>query len=121
MQSCLEKRSIDERKKELVRSEYTADNQYSVTHPNAMATGDKKGKGTGHKGHTFWLPNCNGSLGVINYSNFDTDIESGAGNSDDNTARNTAMARSLYNPEHPYSEKLIDTSENVKEGQYFVP
>ena len=121
MQSCLEKRSIEERNKEKVRSDYNSDNQYSATHPNALATGDKHGKGTGHKGHTFWLPNCSGSIGIINYSNFDTSVESGAGNSDDNNARKVALTRSLYSNENPYSSKLIDTTENIKDGQYFVP
>lgn len=121
MQSCLEYQSINERNEEIVRNDYNRENQYSVTHPDALATGDKQGKGTGHKGHTFCLPNCKGSIGMINYSNFDTNPESGAGNIDDNNARNTAMARSLYNYENQYSAKIIDTSLNLKEGQYRVP
>ena len=120
MQSCLEKRSIEGRHEMMVRSYYTRDNQYSATHPNALATGDSKGKGTGHKGHTFWLPDCNGTLGVFDYSNFDTAISSGAGNIDDNNARKTALARSMYNGENIYSAKLVDTSKNVREGQYVI-
>lgn len=121
MQSCLEKRSMDERHEEIVRSDYNQYNQYSGTHPDALATGDAQGKGTGHGGHSFWLPNCNGTLGVFNYSNFDTDPDSGAGNDADNEARSTAMARSLYNPTYQYSARLVDTSANVLEGQYRVP
>lgn len=120
MISCLEKVSIEERHEEMVRNDYNRDDQYSATHKNALAGNDTKGKGTGHKGHTFWLPNCNGTLGTFNYSNFDTAISSGAGNVDDRNARLVAMARSMYNPESPYSAKVVDTSRNVMEGQYVM-
>lgn len=120
MQSCLEKRGIDERHVEIVRSDYTRDNQYSATHPDALATGDAQGKGTGHGGHTFWLPDCNGQMGVFNYSNFDTNPASGAGNDVDNETRKTAMARSMFNAEYSYSAKIVDTTKNVREGQYVM-
>ncbi|CCZ11846.1 unknown [Prevotella sp. CAG:1092] len=118
MKTCLEQRSMEERHKEQVRSDYNRENQYNVTHPDALANGDAQGKGTGFGGHSFWLPNCSGSLNMINYSNFDTGISSGAGNNTDNEMRNKALARSLYNQENVYSAKLVDTSENVREGQY---
>lgn len=120
MQSCLEKYSIEERTEELVRSDYTRDNQYSSTHNDALATGDAQGKGTGHGGHTHWLPSCTGTIGTFNYSNFDTLPASGAGNNDDNTARTTAFARSLYNYENQYSSRSVDTSLNVADGQYQI-
>lgn len=120
MQSCLEKRSIEGRHEMLTRSHYTRDNQYSSTHPDALATGDAQGKGTGHGGHTHWLPDCNGTLGIFNYSNFDTAISSGAGNKDDNEARDKALKISMYNSERAYSAKLVDTSKNVREGQYVI-
>lgn len=120
MQSCLERVSIDERHNEIVRSDYQSTNQYSGTHPDALATGDAQGKGTGHGGHTFWLPDCSGTLGIFNYSNFDTNPTSGAGNNVDNETRNTAMARSLYNYENQYSARIIDTTLNVREGQYQI-
>ena len=53
MKSCLEKRSMEERHVEEVRSDYNRENVYSVTHPDALATGDAQGKGTGYGGHTF--------------------------------------------------------------------
>ena len=120
MQTCLEKVSMDSRHTQEVRSDYNRNNQYDVNHPDAKATGDKLGKGVGG-GHTHWLPNCNGTIGVINYSNFITDPSAGAGNDVDNETRETAMARSLYNYENQYSARLIDTSLNVREGQYRVP
>ncbi|MBP5457491.1 MAG: hypothetical protein J6Y37_13445 [Paludibacteraceae bacterium] len=118
MVTCLESVSRQERKEEIVRNDYNAKNQYNAQHKNARATGDSKGKGTGHGGHSHWLPNCKGTLGVFNYSNFDTAYKSGAGNNVDNQTRKVAMARSLYTPNKQYSMKIVDTSANVREGQY---
>lgn len=121
MRSCLEKVSMDERHEELVRNEYNSDNAYDAKHPNARNIDegdDNRGKGTGSSGHSHWLPDCTGTLGIINYSNFDTDVSFHAGNRDDNDARNKSLTRSLYNADSPYSANLIDTSQNVAEGQY---
>lgn len=121
MRSCLEIVSMDERHRELVRNEYNPDNVYSASHPNALNIDngdDNRGKGTGSSGHSHWLPDCTGQLGIINYSNFDTDVSFHAGNRADNDARTKALARSLYNADNPYSANLIDTSANVAEGQY---
>lgn len=120
-QTCVESRAIEERHKQMARSDYNRDNQYSGNHPDALANGDRNGKGTGLSGGSkFWLPNCE-SEGMYDYSNFDTDPESGAGNEDDNNARRTAMARSLYNSTNRYGVDSVDTSANVQEGQYQVP
>lgn len=123
MQSCLESVSIDARNTQQVRSDYNSDNKYSGTHPDAIGgqNADSKGKGTGASGHSHSIPDCKGTLGVINYSNFDTDISNGAGNDVDQQSRNTAIVRSLYSPYNKYSSKLIDTTLNVREGQYRVP
>lgn len=118
MRSCLEIYSMDERHIEEVRSDYQRSNQYSGTHPDALATGDAQGKGTGHGGHSHWLPNCTSQIGVFNYSNFDTAIASGAGNDADNAARLESMTRSLYSINNPYGD--IDTTMNVLEGQFVV-
>ena len=117
MQTCLEFTSMDARHIQEARSDYQRNNQYSATHPDALASSGN-GKGTGHGGHTHWLPNCRGSIGVINYSNFDTDIRSGAGNDCDNAARDKSLSRSLYNDKRVYSLLLVDTSQNVREGQF---
>ena len=119
-QSCLEKRSIEARHEQMVRSDYNPENQYNENHPDARATGDAQGKGTGHGGHTHWLPNCEAEPNVFRYDNFDTDPLSNAGNNVDNDSRNASFVRSLYNPEHPYSADEIDTSANVAEGQYVI-
>ena len=116
VQSCLEFVSMDARHEQEARSDYQRDNQYSALHPDAMAASGN-GKGVGG-GHSHWLPNCRGTIGVINYSNFITDINSGAGNDCDNIARNKALARSLYNGSNVYSQLSVDTSRNVREGQF---
>jgi hypothetical protein len=117
MQSCLEKVSMDARHTQESKSDYQRNNQYSATHPDALASSGN-GKGTGHGGHTHWLPNCRGTIGLINYSNFDTAISSGAGNDCDNAARDKSLARSLYNDTNEYSLRLVNTSRNVNEGQF---
>lgn len=119
MRSCLEIYSMDERHVEEIRSDYQRTNQYSDTHPDARATGDAQGKGTGHGGHGHWLPNCTSQIGVFNFSNFDTAISSGAGNNADNAARLETLTRSLYNNDNPYG--TIDTTLNQLEGQFVLP
>lgn len=117
VQSCLEFVSMEARHEQEARSDYQRDNQYSALHPDALASSGN-GKGTGHGGHSHWLPNCRGTIGIINYSNFDTAITSGAGNDCDNLAREKALARSLYNGANIYSQLSVDTSRNVREGQF---
>jgi len=116
MQSCLEYVSMDTRHVQEARSDYQRDDQYSATHPDALASSGN-GKGVGG-GHSHWLPNCRGTIGVINYSNFITGVDSGAGNDCDNAARKRTLARSLYNGGKIYSALLVNTTANVAEGQY---
>lgn len=122
-QTCLEARGIEERHNEIVRNDYNIDNQYGPTHPNALSDGDPKGKGTGHQGHTSWLPDCTKPTNAIDYSNFDTqhgggqyDIEGRNGIG----GRLNAIVNSLYNAENPYGLSLVDTIENINEGQYYM-
>lgn len=122
-QTCLEKRGMEERQEEIVRSDYNKENEYGPTHPDAISDGDPQGKGTGHGGHTAWLPDCSLPTNMIKYDNFDTfhgggqyDIEGREGIG----GRNRSMARSLYNPEYQYGAELVNTSANVADGQYFV-
>lgn len=122
-QTCLEARGIEERHNEIVRNDYNINNQYGPTHPNALSDGDPKGKGTGHQGHTSWLPSCDKPTNAIDYSNFDTQH---GGNQYDIEGRNgiggrlNAIVNSLYNAENPYGLSLVDTIENVNEGQYYM-
>ena len=117
--TCLEDRGKEARHEEIVRNEYNKDNQYGVNHPNALSDGDEKGKGTGGS-HTHWLPNCQGPKGLFDYSNFNTmtagglyDIEGRAGH----PGRKQMIVRSLYNAEMPYGTALVNTAENIAEGQ----
>ena len=123
MRTCLEVVSMDSRHTQEVRSDYQRTNQYSETHPNALGgpNADAKGKGTHHFGHSHYLPNCSGQIGVFNLSNFDTAYSSHPGNNVDNATREVSMVRSLYTPDRAYSARLVDTSANVREGQYQVP
>ena len=121
MQSCLEKRGIEERSVEIVRSDYNIENQYGPSHHDALSNGDVNGKGTGHGGHTHYLPDCNKPTSTIDYSNFDTlnggglyDIEG----RNDVGGRKKAINSSLYNHERQYSANLINTEINLRQGQY---
>jgi hypothetical protein len=138
MRSYLEIESMNARHIMEVRSDYQRTNQYSETHPDALApqysgglgrqhttlSGQTytMGKGTGHGGHGHWLPHASSTIGTFNYSNFDTAISSGAGNELDNDARNTMMTNSLYTPNTPYGvgPNAVDTSMNVLEGQFVL-
>lgn len=122
-QTCLEKRGMEERHNEITRSDYNIEDQYGVTHKNALSDGDEKGKGTAHGGHTHFLPDCTKPTGLIDYSNFDT--ENGGGCYDIKgrngiSGRERALATSMYNKESQYGANLVDTSANVADGQYFV-
>ena len=126
-QTCLEKQGINARHEQIVRSDYNITNQYSATHQDALSDGDAKGRGSGSGGHTAWTPKCDGTVSnAINYSNFDTNPEDKIGNlydtegRNDIPGRNGQMARSLYNYRQPYGANLVNTTQNVNDGQYFV-
>jgi hypothetical protein len=121
MQSCLEKRGIEERNAEIVRSDYNITDPYSVTHKDALSDGDAQGKGTNHGGHTHSLPDCTKPNAMIDYSNFDTTNGGGAYDIDgrnDIGGRNKNVAYNLYNATRPYGANLINTELNVNQGQY---
>lgn len=118
MRSCLEIRSMDARHEMETRSDYNRNNEYYNNYVGAIGEKDTSWKGRTDISHGHWLPNCNGTIGTFNYSNFDTAIESNLGNIADNRARNEALTRSVYTPQNPYGS--IDTSMNVLEGQYQV-
>lgn len=123
MQTCLEKKGIESRGNLLTRNDYTRADEYSATHPDALATGDPQGKGTGHGGHTHYVPDCN-KPSTIDYSNFDT--SNNAGGEYDINGRNGVGGRvfaqniSVYNEENSYCGINIDTSANVADGQIVI-
>ena len=121
MQSCLEKRGIEQRAIEIVRSDYNENDQYNANHSDAISNGDVLGKGTQHGGHSHYLPDCSKPTSMINYSNFDT--TNGGGLYDvegrnDVGGRRKAMAQSLYNQDYQYGANLVNTEENLKQGQF---
>ena len=120
--TCLEKRGRDERNQEITRSDYNQENPYGPTHSDAISNGDPQGKGTGHGGHSAWLPDCTKPTNMIDYSNFDT--AHGGGYYDiygrnDIGGRERSLARSMYNQEFQYGANLVNTSENIADGQYY--
>ena len=122
-QTCLEKRGIETRHEQIVRSDYNIEDQYSATHKDAISDGDPKGKGTKHGGHTHFLPDCTKPSTMIDYSNFDT--ENGGGEYDIKGrngigGREKALASSLYNKDIPYGPTSINTEANINDGQYFI-
>lgn len=123
-QTCLEKRGMEERHDEIVRSDYSIEDQYGPTHSDAISNGDPQGKGTNHGAHSHWLPNCQGPIGRINYSNFDTQNRTVACTISKVVlvylGRKQSLARSLYNMENAYGPTAVDTTLNVQDGQYFV-
>ena len=121
-QTCLEKRGMDERSEEIVRSDYSQENPYGPTHPDAISDGDPQGKGTGGS-HTHWLPDCTKPTNMIDYSNFNTfdgggeyDIKGRNGIG----GRERALTQSIYNQENQYGAELVNTAENVAQGQYYI-
>ena len=123
-QSCLEKNGIEERAVEMVRSDYNAENPYSDAHKDALSDGDPLGKGTGYSGGVKdTLPNYNGTRGMIDYSNFDTENGGGSYDIDGRNGiggRIRSLARSMYNKENMYGSNLVNTEQNIIDGQYYV-
>lgn len=125
MQTCLEKRGIEERGQEIVRNDYTLNDVYSQTHPDALSDGDPQGKGSGHGGHTHSTPNCNLPKGMMDYSNFDTSAENIGGSYDINGrngmgGRNFLRTISLYNKDYEYGATIIETALNRQDGQIVI-
>ena len=117
--SCLETRAVSARQSLLVKNNYSTVNKYDASHPDAIADGDAKGRGTGQGMGQMWLPHCTSQINVFNYSNFNTDYtQILIGNSTDIQARDYAVSHSLYNAAHPYSENLYEMEANALDGIY---
>ena len=118
-QSCLEKQGIEERDNEIIRSDYNINNEYGPTNTGEF------GRGTGGS-HTHWLPDCEKPKDLINYSNFSTSPDMNIGNvydiegRNDIGGRNKAINSSKYNYLNQYTANLVDSSENIAQGQYYT-
>lgn len=122
-QTCLEKRGMDERHIEIARSDYNIENPYSAGHSDALSNGDPQGKGTGHGGHNAWLPDCTKPTNMIDYSNFDSENGGGSYDIDGRNGiggRNRSLARSMYNKARMYGSALVNTEQNIMDGQFYV-
>ena len=119
-QSCLEIVSMNARHEQIVRSDYTAEDVYSAQHPDAIAGDDEQGKGTQSGGMRHWLPDCSSYNGTSQFRYDDFDTGTTAGNKTDRESRKTALVRSKYSDENPYSATMVDTAANVREGQVVV-
>ena len=133
MQTALEKIGIDVRQGEQVRpgenvgnildNDYNKNDEYSVTHKDALSDGDPQGKGTGHGGHTHSIPDHSKPSTMYDYSNIDT--EKGGGQYDIE-GRNGIGGRtflkniSLYNENYQYGPGIIDTRANQADGQIVI-
>ena len=124
-QTCLEKIGIEKRHDTIVKNDYNIEDQYSQLHKDALSDGDPLGKGSGHGGHTHYVPDCNKPSSMMDYSNFDTESSNIGGSYDINGrngvgGRNFLKTISIYNEENQYGPNLIDTTANVQDGQIII-
>lgn len=126
-QSNLEKKGIEERNIELVRSDYNKNDGYSATHKDALSNPEDEtkalGKGTGSGGHLHSVPDYSKPSSLINYSNFDTTSGGGAYDihgRNGQSGRNRLLSINIYNKDNAYGHDSVDTTENINDGQYVM-
>jgi hypothetical protein len=136
-QSNLENIAIQERTEELIHSsfDYNEENQYNASHKDALADGDKKGKGTGDSLSALSIPGTKGTHATSTKMGIAVNTDTSAGNLYDtdgtkgvqgafqgDAGRKYLMSGSLnlYTPNNEYGVNSIDTSANVAAGQYTV-
>jgi hypothetical protein len=126
-QSALEIKGMEERQKELVRSDYSKNNAYSETHEDALSHPDDPtkvlGKGTNSGGHQHYTPDSSKPSTLMNYSNLDTtngggyyDIHGRNGQG----GRDRLLKINIYGKDNPYGPNSVDTSANISDGQYVI-
>jgi hypothetical protein len=124
-QSALESKGIEERRQELVRSDYNKNNSYSETHEDSLSHPDDPekmlGKGTNSGGHQHYTPDFSKPSTLINYSNLDT--SNGGGYYDihgrnEQGGRERLLKINIYSKDNAYGPNSVDTSENIIDGQY---
>ena len=115
-QSYLEIEGMSSRKEQTARSDYNSKDEYNEQHPDALATGDEQGKGTGDFGGHGWIvPDMTKPKSQMS-GLFNTEE---GGNDCDYASRRVMTARSIYGPGREYGKDyVVDTSRNVLEGQY---
>lgn len=124
-QSCLESNGIEKRKETIIRNDYNLNDEYNQTHKDAISDGDPQGKGSGHGGHTHYLPDCSKPKSLYDYSNFDTKSDKIGGSYDingrnGNGGRNYLRTISKYNSENQYGLNSVNTQLNILDGQIVI-
>lgn len=124
-QSNLEKKAIDERHNEIVRSDYNKKDFYDENHIDALSDPNDEtkvmGKGTNSGGHQHYVPDS--SQKGYNYSNLDTRNGGGAYDihgRNEQGGRNRLLSINIYNKTNEYGPNSVDTSANIDEGQYVI-
>lgn len=126
-QSALEQKGIEERKVELIRSDYGKNDAYSESHEDALSNPSDEnkalGKGTNSGGHQHYVPDFSKPSTLINYSNLDT--ENGGGAYDihgrnGQGGRDRLLKINIYNKDNAYGPNSIDTTSNIEDGQYVL-
>ena len=130
-QSNLERIGIDERALELSRSTtgYDENTPYNDSHPNALADGDEKGKGTGISMGVLDIPVTKGTYATATEKGRTLNTNNGGGKYDidgygaltGKSGRDYLLGSGLnpYNKTNEYGPNAIDTSKAIP-GQYWV-
>jgi len=138
-QSCLENIGLGHRPVLLMKNEYQKEEAYDVNHPNALATGDGRGRGTAHGGHTHSIPDCTKAEYIGEHfqspieAQIDSNIDSGpnqtgAGDCVDvngrlglaHSGRNALIGINIYDHINTYGAHSVNTELNVNDGQFVV-
>jgi len=100
IQTQLEKEAMVLRAQQTSKSDYGPSNEYNALHPDAIADGNEKGKGSGESGV---LRDKKPDRSLSTYINIDNPYDtSKGGNNCDNAGRNNMTAHSLYSPSRQY-------------------
>lgn len=124
-QSNLEKKGIEQRHIELVRSDYNKTDAYSESHEDALSNPENEtkalGKGTGNGGYMAYVPDASKPSTLMNYSSLDTTAGGGAYDihgRNGQGGRNRLVKINLYSKDNAYGPNSVDTSANIDDGQY---
>lgn len=117
---------MEERHVEENRNDYTRFDQYNEEHPDALATGDSQGKGTGTNPDGYTKPYFSPTQQPIDYTRFDTENrpsrvenKTNPGNGTDNTAREDMLRRNKYGQQSQYCPSGKFDQYAIYEGQFW--
>ena len=138
-QTCLENIGLQHRPVLLNKNEYQKEEEYNDKHPNAIADGDGRGRGTEHGGHSHSQPDCTVAEYIGEHfqspinPQIDTSFESGPNSTGGGdcvdvyglpgsspTGRNRLLGLNVYDYENEYGMDYVDTHRNRDDGQFVV-